>query len=221
MVGSSLFAIGSLPGYFDRVSAGVAGATFFVGSIFFTSAAALQFREARAAEPRPSRAVAEAAVAAGFADRIDVWATAIQLIGTVFFNISTFAATIVMIRIVPQERLVWAPDVLGSIGFLVASYLAYAEVCHGRWCWFPRGVEGHIVRLNLVGSIAFGISASAAYISPITGAQLNPTLVNLSTFVGAVGFFVGAALLIPERNQDPESAGVGGLPSPGKGRHRN
>jgi hypothetical protein len=54
------------------------------------------------------------------------------------------------------------------------------------------------VALNLGGSIAFQLSAIAAFIRPTTGEVVNLPIANLGTFVGAVGFFLGAALLIPE-----------------------
>ena len=52
--------------------------------------------------------------------------------------------------------------------------------------------------MNLGGSIAFQISALAAFVRPATGELLSLPVANLGTFVGAVGFFVGAVLLIPE-----------------------
>ena len=39
------FALGSLPIYFDNVSPAVTAWTFFIGSIFFTSAAYVQYHE--------------------------------------------------------------------------------------------------------------------------------------------------------------------------------
>ena len=44
-IGSLCFALGSVPLYFDALDPGVVAGTFFVGSIFFTSAAYLQFHE--------------------------------------------------------------------------------------------------------------------------------------------------------------------------------
>lgn len=95
-IGSLCFALGSMPLYFDRVSASVVAATFFTGSIFFTSAAYLQYHETLMApvgvmldSPRPTRL----ASLVGWAPRrLDWWAAVVQLVGTVFFNVSTFAA---------------------------------------------------------------------------------------------------------------------------------
>jgi hypothetical protein len=52
--------------------------------------------------------------------------------------------------------------------------------------------------LNLVGSVAFGISAIASYVKP-NGQLVSLALTNLGTFVGAVCFLVGGLLLLPER----------------------
>ena len=53
--------------------------------------------------------------------------------------------------------------------------------------------------LNLLGSIAFGVSAVAARIVPDSGDPRNLTVDNLGTFVGAICFLVGAFLLLVER----------------------
>jgi hypothetical protein len=55
--------------------------------------------------------------------------------------------------------------------------------------------------LNLVGSIAFGVSAVAAKLVHGATQPRNIELVNLGTFLGAICFLVGAALLLPERTE--------------------
>jgi len=87
--------------------------------------------------------------------------------------------------------------------FLVASTLAWLEVCHGWVGWRPRLWAWWITLANLTGSIAFGVSAVAGYINPSTGQLNNADRSSVSTFVGAVCFFVGALLLLPERT-DPK-----------------
>ena len=63
----------------------------------------------------------------------------------------------------------------------------------------PHLRSWRIAALNLLGSVAFGVSAVASYILPTTGEPASVLLTNLGTFVGAICFFVGAALLLPER----------------------
>src|SRR6516164_8015377 len=83
----------------------------------------------------------------------------------------------------------------------------------------PRSWSWWITLLNLLGSIAFGVSAVAGYISPVTGDLRNAERANLGTFVGAVCFLVGALLLLPERTETvsgqvpaPDQDGRGTLP---------
>ncbi len=132
-----------------------------------------------------------------------------QLVGTVFFNISTFAALDATLSAEKVNQLVWRPDVYGSACFLIASELAFAEIGH-RWVsWRPRVRSWWIGALNMAGSIAFGVSAIAARIVPDSGQPANVELVNLGTFLGAIGFLVGAFLLLPERTDSLDPTGPG------------
>lgn len=45
VIGAACFFVGPLPGFVELVGSGIDGLVFFVGSIFFTSAAALQCLE--------------------------------------------------------------------------------------------------------------------------------------------------------------------------------
>ena len=93
---------------------------------------------------------------------------------------------------------------VGSILFLVASALVIAETHDRLRGILFRSLESRIAGLNMLGSIAFGISAVAAFIVPSTGELLSLPVANLFTFIGAVMFFVGAALLIPDMDPEPK-----------------
>ncbi|MGY4642665.1 hypothetical protein [Cellulomonas sp. URHB0016] len=205
-IGSVCFALGSVPLYFDAVPARAVGWTFFVGSLFFTSAAYLQYDEAVHApadvatvQRRPWRV---RTLLHWHPRRIDAWAAAVQLVGTVFFNISTFVATQTDLAVDQARRLVWAPDVLGSICFLVASWLAYTEVNRGALPRPDRSVGWWVAAVNLAGSVLFGVAAVGARYLRSTGELADVALVNVGTFLGAVGFLVGAALLPVESARD-------------------
>jgi len=205
-IGSFLFAIGVVPAYAGAVGGPADAMTFFAGSIFFTSAGYLQFlqainapTDAAGASRGPRRWIAWQP------GRIDWWACGVQSIGTLFFNLSTFAATRSALDAAQEHRLIWGPDWLGSIAFMIASSLAWFEVCHRWWAVLRRSLSWWIVAMNLAGSIAFLISAFGAYISPETGEIANVPVANLGTFIGAVGFFVGAVLLVPEMRADAAS----------------
>lgn len=202
-VGSALFALGVLPRYATAVGLRWDTGTFFLGSLFFTAAAFLTYREAVDAAPaaeNPSRR----RVFVVQPRRIDWWATAVQLVGTVYFNISTGVAMRVGLAAPVEDRYVWRPDAIGSVCFLVASALAWLEVCHGWVAWRPRSWSWWITLVNLLGSIAFGVSAVAGFVIPATGELRNAERASLGTFVGAVFFLIGALLLLPERTEETD-----------------
>jgi hypothetical protein len=199
-VGSVCFAVGSFPPYVTAVGATADNVTFFVGSLFFTTASFLQYVEV-ASTPADLVAPHRSGLAAVLRipyRRIDWWAAAIQLVGTVWFNRTTLSALLVGLGDASAHHPVWRPDALGSVCFLVASWLAWAEECHGAFAWRPSRISWQITALNLAGSVAFGVSAIASYVTS-SGQLLSVALTNLGTFVGAVCFLVGAILLLPER----------------------
>lgn len=203
-IGSACFALGAMPWYVDAVGVTIANTTFFLGSLFFTSAAFLQYREATDAADRlheevTGRRSARWRVLAWAPERIDWWATSIQFIGTLFFNVTTFAALRSGLDVQQETRRVWVPDLFGSIAFLVASALAWAEAGHAWLSWRPHSAGWRIAGINLWGSIAFGVSAVGAYIVPTTGELANASVAAAGTFLGALCFFAGGLMLLPER----------------------
>jgi hypothetical protein len=200
MVGSGAFGLGPVPAYADAVAPSTVGLTYFVGSLFFTAAAYLQFVQTVNARSElvPSSGARRIRLAGWQPGRIDWWAGSVQLLGTLLFNRSTFHALDTALGVHQQDRLIWAPDMFGSIAFMIASTLAWLEVSHGWWSWRPGETPWRITALNLLGSIAFLVSAVAAFVQPASGALVNTRIANLGTFVGAICFFAGALLLIPE-----------------------
>jgi hypothetical protein len=180
-IGSFCFVIGPFPGYVQHVGSSADGITFFVGSIFFTSAAFLQLVTTRL-------------VGGG---RADWWAGGIQFAGTLFFNISTWEAMQKALDTAATDRLVWQPDVYGSVCFLASSWIAYGAANGGYGRRINRDTPATIAMVNLIGSIAFGVSAVAAYVIPSTGDVLALGASNFTTSLGAVCFLAGAILLLP------------------------
>ncbi|MET7686321.1 hypothetical protein [Streptomyces sp. NPDC005423] len=207
-IGSLLFALGVVPAYAAAMGVRADGLSFFIGSIFFTAAGFLQYREAVDAAPAAARPRGHRGhrVLVYLPHQIDWWATAWQFVGTLAFNVSTAVAVGAAISSTQYRRHVWRPDAVGSVCFLVASVLAWFEVCHGWAAWRSRSVGWWITAVNLTGSIAFGVSAVAAFVEPGTTDLLSAPVSNLGTLIGAVLFFAGAALLLAER-MESEPAG--------------
>jgi hypothetical protein len=198
-VGSTCFLIAPFPGFVQLVGSGVDGMVFFVGSVFFTSAAALQCLETFNADRGPGgRHQRRFRLLAFEPRRIDWWSSVIQFAGTLLFNRDTFRAMQTGLEQPSYDQLVWRPDALGSACFLISGYLPYVEVCGGLACRPRRGLELRIAAVNLAGCVAFGISAIAAYVVPATGGVVNLAAANAFTALGALCFLVGAVLLLPE-----------------------
>ena len=209
-VGSTCFALGSFPPFADAVGTTADNVTYFIGSIFFTTAAFLQYAEAASTGTsmlQPQRRGFRALFAIQH-HRIDWWACLIQLVGTLWFNRTTFSALVVGLGASSAHHPVWRPDALGSVCFLIASWLAWAEECDAPFAWRPSRLSWWITASNLVGSVAFGVSAIASYVEP-NGQLVSLALTNLGTFVGALCFLVGGLLLLPERTMTIPAADAG------------
>ena len=201
MIGSTGFAVGSVSAYATAVGATADAITFFISSIFFTSASFLQLVQSQSPE---MAARGPALDAERHPVRLLAWlphdrnwlAAATQFPGTLFFNGTTFWAITTAVTSATYNKVVWRPDFFGSILFLVSS--AFAVLSIGRFfSWRPGDAIWRIAWLNMVGSIAFMVSAIAAWVDPRTGSPVDLTLAGRATFVGAVCFFAGALLMIP------------------------
>ena len=179
-LGSGCFLIGPFPGYANLVGDAADAVTFFAGSVLFTAGGALQSWLAY-----PHRH------AAGIG-RTAWWAAAVQSAGTLFFNVTTYQAMHTALTSSEYDRLVWRPDALGSVCFLISGAIAYrAAPRHG---WRPvRGAAGWWEpAVNLLGCIFFGISAVAGYLVPSTGSMIDQAAANWNTALGAACFLACA-----------------------------
>ena len=155
-------------------------AFFATGSLAFTCGGALQVWLALGERRSPG------------AGRAAWWAAVIQSAGTLFFNATTFRAMDTALSNANYDRLVWRPDALGSICFLVSGVIAYRA--SARQGWLPaRGGRGWWEPgLNLLGCILFGISAIAGYVVPSRGSMLDLAAANWTTAAGAACFLTCA-----------------------------
>ncbi len=199
-IGSLCFLVAALASQWATTPRSGIGVTFFIGSIFFTSASYLQYSETvnvdRSVEPGARRA--RWRPASWEPRRIDWLSAAVQLVGTLFFNVTTFTAMKHGLTTKQTNARVWGPDAIGSVCFLISSELAYAEVCH-RWiCFRNRTLSWWIVALNMLGSIAFGAAAIASLVEPATGLPISARISNGGTALGGLCFLIGAIALMPE-----------------------
>lgn len=168
----------------DLVGAGADGVVFFAGSVFFTLAAGLELREATVRRGRR------------WGNDPSWWSTAIQFAGTLLFNVNTFEAMQDGLSTQQENRLIWAPDLVGSACFLVSAALAYRVANESRVRGAQRGREWRMAAVNLAGCVFFGASAVASYVVPSSGSMLDLAAANWCTALGALCFFIGALLLL-------------------------
>jgi hypothetical protein len=225
IIGSACFAAGGFASLWPQylppaVTAGsVINTVFFVGSIFFTTAAGLQVLEAINGD------VADLGTSDDPAHRGWRWfawkphnagysASLVQFLGTLLFNLNTADAMLSKLTWLEGDLLVWVPDVIGSVCFLVSSYLALIEVSHRFWSVQPAQPAWWIVVINLLGSVAFMISAVFSFV-PAAGPLADwPWAANLSTLIGAACFLVASYLMVPElfgagKSVDTPTASIG------------
>lgn len=183
LIGAICFVVGPLSGYSSIVGEAADSITFFVGSIFFTAGGGLQswiaYTDRRLSTHGHSVLLA----------------AAIQSVGTLLFNLTTYQALHIAISGAQYNRLVWSPDALGSVCFLASGAIAYlASPRRGRFGWRPaRTLQGWWEPgVNLIGCVLFGVSAVASYVVPSTGSPVDLAAANLNTTAGAICFLACA-----------------------------
>jgi hypothetical protein len=173
--GSTGFLIAPFPGYASLVGR-ADSVTFFVGSILFTAGAGVQsslaFRE------RHSPDTGSAA-----------WrAAAIQSAGTLAFNVTTYRAMHAALRHATFHKLVWRPDTLGSICFLISGAVAYRACARHGWLPVRHRSRWWEPAINLLGCLFFLVSAAAGNILPTAGSPSGPAVANWNICLGAACF---------------------------------
>ncbi len=181
VIGASCFLIAPVPSYADLVGDGADAATFFVGSILFTAGGAMQSRLAFPQRRSPH------------AGQELWWAAAIQSAGTLLFNVTTYEALSTAVGNSGYDKLVWLPDALGSICFLVSGTIAYRAAARSNWLPTRGGAGWWEPSINLLGCVLFGASAVASYAVPSTGSLVGTAAANWNTSLGAACFLACAA----------------------------
>ncbi|MCL9780846.1 hypothetical protein M9194_05250 [Vibrio sp. S4M6] len=172
---------------------------FFYGSVFFTSAAYVQYLQAingtESVDTSPDWKDWK-----WFAiqpHRIGFWSTFTQFLGTLLFNISTFSA------LLPSTSHIiwlgyWVPDFVGSILFLISGYLVIVESDAKIHYWPKRTLSSVISVFNLWGCLWFMVSAFMA-IPSIVSVPLMLSGSLVTTALGGLCFMISSIFLTIER----------------------
>ncbi|QDV18941.1 hypothetical protein Pan153_36020 [Gimesia panareensis] len=188
---------------------------YFAGSIPFTTAAYLQLYQAANAGALPDEEEDSESrrKLLGWKPLDAGWLScALQFIGTILFNFNTLDALLPGLSWFETDLLVWIPNYVGSILFLASGYLAFIEICHYYWGWQPGNLSWWIGSINLLGCIGFMMSAFFAFTAP--GPEVDwIVMVSVAfTLQGAICFFLGAVLMLPETVREEDAATVKQIP---------
>ena len=201
-LGSLCFALGPLPPVAVWLGDRNDALVFVFGAICFTSAASLSFLQV-VSEGQGSGVAGSGSTVRRWRqpESSDWWADGIQLIGTLAFNVTTVMALAVGWSARQQNVRVWAPDMIGSVCFLLSSFVALSAAAAAGRQLRAADTGWWIAVLNLCGSAAFGIAAIAALVLPASGGLAAPRMDNLGTSIGGFFFLVASLLLVTEAKE--------------------
>lgn len=195
MIGSSLFALASAPVLSDAFGSEIDNWLCFIGAWFFTAAASVQLLLSGSARNEHGALRA-------------LWlAASTQWFGTLLFIVSTGGALRVESVFVERD-IVWGPNAEGSVAFLISGAFALLVLVRSHSLWGPVSADWFSSWVNMLGCVAFGVSAVGSVVLPGGGIQ-DATLANWGTFVGALCFFVASAVFLPRAQRERGGGGAG------------
>ncbi|MEU0677041.1 hypothetical protein ABZ330_29905 [Streptomyces sp. NPDC006172] len=205
VIGGALFAVGAGVAQFGSGDAVSSASVYFAGGLFFNTGGYVSLLQVVNA-PRHVPGGKGRLVTCEWRwwsyepTRVDWLSAFVLFAGTVVFAVDLLDSFLQGLSVRQVNRLIWAPDVIGCVLFLVSGHLAFVEICHGRGpCVRGRSLGWWIVTVNQLGSVLFMVSALAAYTRPATGSVINADIADWATLLGAVCFSLGGVLQLSER----------------------
>ncbi|MFE2170579.1 hypothetical protein ACFXB3_36790 [Streptomyces sp. NPDC059447] len=204
VIGGALFALGAAIAQFGSGDAFESACVYFAGGLFFNTGgytSLLQVLNAPRHTPGGGRLVTSGWRWWGYEPmRLDWLSAFVLFVGTLVFGVNLLDSFLQGLSAQQTNRLIWTPDVIGCVLFLVSGHLAFAEICHRALpCLRSRSLGWWVVAVNQFGSVLFMVSALAAFTRPATGSLVNADIANWGTLVGALCFSIGGVLQAFER----------------------
>ncbi|KOU65397.1 NADH-ubiquinone oxidoreductase [Streptomyces sp. IGB124] len=204
-VGGALFALGAAVAQFGWGDTAESAAIYFAGGLFFNTGGYVSLLQVLNG-PRHTPEGGGRLVTArwkwwGYEPmRLDWLSTFVLFVGTLVFGVNLLDSFLQGLTAQQTNRLIWTPDVIGCLLFLLSGHLAFVEICHRPWpCLRSRSLGWWIVAVNQFGSVLFMVSALAAFTRPATGSLVNSGIANWGTLCGALCFSLGGILQAFER----------------------
>jgi hypothetical protein len=176
VIGGSLFAIGA-----GLAQAGAGGpllpaSVYLVGGAFFSTGGFTSVLQARGTTS------------------LEYLSAVALFAGILVFAVNLIDSFISELTPAQQDRLIWSPDIVGCVLFLVSGHFAMVALTE---TWLPRhpppGLGWWIVVVNQIGSVLFMVSAIASFVHH-DGDLLAAGIANWGTLTGALCFAVAGVM---------------------------
>ncbi|WP_432018078.1 hypothetical protein [Streptomyces sp. 1222.5] len=203
VIGGGLFAAGAGFALYGSGDATELASIYFAGGLFFNTGGYVSLLQVINA-PRHDTTGAVRLATRGWRwwsyepMRVDWLGAFVLFLGTLVFAVNLLDSFLQGLSVQQVNRLIWVPDVIGCVLFLVSGHLGFVELCHGRPCVRPHSLGWWIVAVNQLGSVLFMASALAAYTRPATGSPVNADIANWGTLTGALCFSLAGVLQLYE-----------------------
>lgn len=217
-LGGALFTLGALMSQYDTASVTVIDWTFLVGGFWFSTGAYVALVQEINS---PRKIGKDGALAArpwrwwAYEPHRPGWVAAFVLFcGTLAFAVSLVDAFLIGLSSGQTDKLIWAPEMVGCVLFLVSGHIGIIEVCHGRFRLMAGDLGWWIVLVNQIGSWLFMLSGLAAFVRPATGEVISVLAINWGTALGAACFSAAGLAQLFERPAVPHPSPAIGERSP-------
>lgn len=203
VIGGGLFAVGAAVAQFASGDATECASIYFAGGLFFNTGGYVSLLQVinapRHAAGGEGRLTARRWQWWSYEPmRVDWVSTFVLFAGTLVFAVNLLDSFLRGLSAQQANRLIWVPDVIGCVLFLISGHLGFLEICHGRLCVRARSSGWWIVAVNQLGSALFMTSALAAFTRPTTGGLVSADIADWGTLTGAMCFSLGGFLQLCE-----------------------
>jgi hypothetical protein len=202
LVGGSLFAIGAALSQAHVGGPRLAAVVYMVGGVFFSTggyASVLLAINAPHRRRDDSWAGERWRWWAREPANLDYLAAAVLFAGTLVFGVNLVDSLLGHLTPTQEDRLVWNPDIIGCLLFLISGQLAMVDISGSWWPWRGgvglrgQGLGWWIVVVNQLGSVLFMASGVASFVRA-DGDLIAVAIANWGTLTGALCFAVAGAM---------------------------
>ncbi|HEX4306355.1 MAG TPA: hypothetical protein VHZ54_09980 [Solirubrobacterales bacterium] len=204
LVGGSLFAIGAALAQADIGGPRLAAVVYLIGGVFFsTGGYASVLLAINAPHRRRDGAWARGPWRwwAEHPGAFDHLAAVTLFVGTLVFGVNLLDSLLGQLTPTQEDRLVWNPDIIGCLLFLISGLMAMVDISGSWWRLRGEGLGWWIVFVNQVGSVLFMASGVASFVRA-DGDMIAVAIANWGTLTGALCFAIAGFMQFFEPPDD-------------------